>query len=131
MKISTLMFKLLCRLFGIATKTLVSHFDYKWDVEPGKFALIGAAATLGGVVRMTLSLSVILIEATRDITFCMPIVITLIVAKWVGDYLFEGLYDFHFQLSRVPFLNWEAPKEGHHIYARYVKGYENITVLLR
>ncbi|XP_022706969.1 H(+)/Cl(-) exchange transporter 7-like isoform X3 [Varroa jacobsoni] len=116
------------RLFGIATKTLVSHFDYKWDVEPGKFALIGAAATLGGVVRMTLSLSVILIEATRDITFCMPIVITLIVAKWVGDYLFEGLYDFHFQLSRVPFLNWEAPKEGHHIYASEIMAFPVVTL---
>lgn len=103
----------------MGAKAVMDHFGYQLAVEPGKFALIGAAATLGGVVRMTLSLSVILIEATRNITFCLPIVITLIIAKWVGDYLFEGLYDFHFQLSRVPFLNWEAPKEGHHVYARY------------
>lgn len=109
---------MIVRLFGIGTKAVTDRFGYNLDVQPGKFALIGAAATLGGVVRMTLSLSVILIEATRNITFCLPIVITLIVAKWVGDYLFEGLYDFHFQLARVPFLNWEAPTEGHTIYAR-------------
>ncbi len=51
-----------------------------------KYALIGAACQLGGTVRMTISLTVILLECTGDITFGLPIIMVLIIAKWVGDF---------------------------------------------
>jgi hypothetical protein len=62
-----------CILIGAAWGRLVGtllaqrYGDVGW-AEPGKYALIGAAAMLAGVVRMTISLTVIIIEATGNIT---------------------------------------------------------------
>uniref|UniRef100_A0A3Q3M3B4 Chloride channel protein n=1 Tax=Mastacembelus armatus TaxID=205130 RepID=A0A3Q3M3B4_9TELE len=80
-------------------------------IYSGTFALIGAAAFLGGVVRMTISLTVILIESTNEITYGLPIMITLMVAKWTGDFFNKGIYDIHIQLRGVPLLEWETEVE--------------------
>ncbi|KAL7378533.1 hypothetical protein ABVT39_015311 [Epinephelus coioides] len=88
--------------------------------DPGKYALIGAAAQLGGIVRMTLSLTVIMVEATGNVTYGLPIMLVLMTAKIVGDYFVEGLYDIHIKLQSVPFLHWEAPATSHWLTAREV-----------
>lgn len=110
-------------------------------IYSGTFALIGAAAFLGGVVRMSISLTVILIESTSEITYGLPIMVTLMVstppvqasfrfgatfphsslfsslcfvfqvAKWTGDFFNKGIYDIHVGLRGVPLLEWETEVE--------------------
>lgn len=79
-------------------------------LSPGKYAIIGAAAHLGGVLRMTISLSVILIETTGiDSSFAFPLIITLITGKYIGDYFNEGIYDTQIRINHVPLLPWQLP----------------------
>ncbi|XP_075942583.1 H(+)/Cl(-) exchange transporter 7 isoform X2 [Anarhichas minor] len=106
------------RLFGILLASITSTGSI-WT-DPGKYALIGAAAQLGGIVRMTLSLTVIMVEATGNVTYGLPIMLVLMTAKIVGDYFVEGLYDIHIKLQSVPFLHWDAPATSHWLTAREV-----------
>ncbi|CAB1329620.1 unnamed protein product, partial [Coregonus sp. 'balchen'] len=101
-------------LCGAAFGRLVANLlkiNLGMDIYSGTFALIGAAAFLGGVVRMTISLTVILIESTNEITYGLPIMITLMVAKWTGDFFNKGIYDIHIHLRGVPMLEWETEVE--------------------
>uniref|UniRef100_A0A2M4A177 Chloride channel protein n=1 Tax=Anopheles triannulatus TaxID=58253 RepID=A0A2M4A177_9DIPT len=97
-------------------------------VSPGKYALIGAAAQLGGVVRMTLSLSVIILETTGNIGFILPIILTLMAAKWSGDYFNEGIYDSQIRMSRVPMLPWHVEPEFQQLLARSIMAQPVVVV---
>jgi chloride channel 7 len=121
-----------CLLIGAAGGRLIAIGALRiWQgstwISPGKFALVGAAAMLGGVVRMTISLTVILIEATGNITFGIPIMLALITAKWVGDYFNEGLYDIHIRLNSIPLLSWEPVAMPRVIYASEVMSAPVVT----
>ncbi|KAJ3156574.1 hypothetical protein HDU89_004356 [Geranomyces variabilis] len=75
-------------------------------VTPGTYAMVGAAAALGGVTRMTVSLTVIMFELTGALTYILPIMLTVMVSKWVGDALGgESIYDALIHLNGYPFLD--------------------------
>lgn len=86
----------------------------------GKYALIGAVSQLGGIVRMTLSLTVIVTEATGDITLGIPIMFAIMSSKIIGDLFNEGLFDMHIAQSGMPLLDWDPPPLTKKLSARHV-----------
>ena len=75
-------------------------------VTPGTYAIIGAASALGGVTRMTVSLVVIMFELTGALTYVLPIMIAVMLSKWVGDAFGKrGIYESWIHLNEYPFLD--------------------------
>ncbi|KAK0858705.1 hypothetical protein LTR02_016817 [Friedmanniomyces endolithicus] len=77
-------------------------------ISPGIFAMVGAAAFLAGVSRMTISLCVIMFELTGELEYIVPHMIAIMVAKWVADALGkESVYDLAQAVLGHPFLDAE------------------------
>ncbi len=77
-------------------------------ISPGIFAMVGAAAFLAGVSRMTISLCVIMFELTGELDYIVPHMIAILVAKWVADALGkESVYDLAQNVLGHPFLDGE------------------------
>uniref|UniRef100_A0A8C9T0A0 Chloride channel protein n=1 Tax=Scleropages formosus TaxID=113540 RepID=A0A8C9T0A0_SCLFO len=105
------------RIMGIAVEQMAyHHHDWiifkKWCrpgadcVTPGLYAMVGAAACLGGVTRMTVSLVVIMFELTGGLEYIVPLMAAAVTSKWVGDaFGREGIYEAHIQLNGYPFLD--------------------------
>ncbi|KAF2722794.1 hypothetical protein K431DRAFT_221312 [Polychaeton citri CBS 116435] len=75
-------------------------------ISPGIFAMVGAAAFLAGVSRMTLSLCVIMFELTGELEYVLPHMIAILVAKWVADAIGrESVYDLAQTVLGHPFLD--------------------------
>lgn len=76
------------------------------SLSPGIFAMVGAAAFLAGVSRMTISLGVIMFELTGELEYIVPHMIAILIAKWVADALEkESVYDLAQTVLGHPFLD--------------------------
>ncbi|KAK3607649.1 hypothetical protein CHS0354_010706 [Potamilus streckersoni] len=106
------------RIVGIGVEQLVvanhdNPFFYNMcrsqqqcTITPGLYAIVGAAAFLGGVTRMTVSLVVVMFEVTGGLQYIVPLMAAVMTSKWVGDALGkEGIYEAHIQLNGYPYLN--------------------------
>ncbi len=114
-------------LAGAAFGRLVGNVIYL--ISPDKvaftstYSLIGAAAVLGGMARMTISLTVILLEATGNEQFVLPLMISLFMARIIGSLFNTDLYHIHIHLKKgVHFLDPTLRQiTGHHdLYAGHV-----------
>ncbi len=76
----------------------------------GCYALVGAAAMLGGISRLGISLTVILIECTGDIKLAVPCMVAVLAARWSGNMWNDGIYEMHIRLREIPFLHFDPPR---------------------
>ncbi|XP_060519673.1 H(+)/Cl(-) exchange transporter 5 isoform X2 [Cylas formicarius] len=105
------------RIVGIFMEQLAFRYPHNWFfsgecssgddcITPGLYAMVGAAAVLGGVTRMTVSLVVIMFELTGGVRYIVPLMAAAMASKWVGDALGrQGIYDAHIALNGYPFLD--------------------------
>ena len=94
--------------FGRLTGRLVHQFlrlvGSSTHVSLSSYAVVGAAASLGGSTRMTISICVLVMETTGSLQLIVPIMVSVMVAKAVGDSFGLGIYDTHIEIRGAPML---------------------------
>ncbi len=78
--------------------------------SPGSYAVIGAACMLGGIMHLSLSMTVILLESTGNAFYSLPLMVTLLSARAVSSLFGAGLYDSQVAARKWPLLEERLPK---------------------
>lgn len=95
---------------GAGGGRLIGHFVQSLFASPVRpislptYAVIGAAAFLGGATRMTLTTAVMVMETTGALQLIVPLMITVFFSKIVGDRFGVGIDDTHVRLRGAPVL---------------------------
>lgn len=98
------------RLFGNMAQKYFPNLAFS-----NTYALIGAAAVLGGMARMTISLTVILLECIGNGQYVLPLMLTLMTARIVGGLWNSDLYHIHIHFKQgVNFLEAELQSVTRH-----------------
>ncbi|CAH2041903.1 unnamed protein product [Thlaspi arvense] len=87
--------------YGRLIGTLLGSF---LDLDAGLFALLGAASFLGGTMRMTVSICVILLELTNNLLMLPLIMLVLLISKTVADCFNKGVYDQIVKMKGLPYM---------------------------
>ncbi|GAB2232599.1 hypothetical protein Droror1_Dr00011640 [Drosera rotundifolia] len=76
----------------------------KSTMDHGLYAVLGAASLLGGSMRTTVSLGVILLELTNNLLLLPLVMLVLLVSKTVADTFNRSIYDLIIKLKGFPYL---------------------------
>lgn len=86
------------------TETMFPSNEWRW-MDPGVMAAIGSAALLGGVNRLEVASTVIVMEMVGDINLVIPILISIFISKMTADQLSKPLYKFQLEGKALPYLD--------------------------
>ncbi|KAL8128822.1 LOW QUALITY PROTEIN: hypothetical protein V2J09_017977, partial [Rumex salicifolius] len=87
--------------YGRYVGMLIGSFT---SLNDGIFALLGSASFLGGSMRMTVSICVILLELTNNLLLLPLIMLVLLISKTVADAFNANIYDILMKMKGFPYL---------------------------
>lgn len=74
------------------------------NLNHGLFAVLGSASLLGGSMRMTVSMCVIILELTNNLLLLPLVMLVLLISKTVADAFNGNIYDLIMTLKGLPYL---------------------------
>jgi chloride channel 7 len=77
-------------------------------LDHGLVAILGSASFLGGTIRMTVSVCVIILELTNNLLLLPLVMLVLLISKTVADSFNSSIYDLILQLKGLPHLDGHA-----------------------
>ncbi|KAK4388562.1 Chloride channel protein CLC-d [Sesamum angolense] len=128
--------------YGRLVGMFVVSFYRKLNIEEGTYALLGAASFLGGSMRMTVSLCVIMVSNFFYLSSCWfflyqrhdslsgPILL-VVSLQAVGDAFNEGLYEEQARLRGIPLLESRPKYQMRNITAKEACGNQQVVYFPR
>eukprot|EP00871_Galdieria_phlegrea_P004180 jgi/Galph1/4763/GphlegSOOS_G3465.1 len=103
------------------------------EMLQGSFGVIGSAAFGSGFLRVPMTISLGLLDATQDIRAAFCSLTASVIARNVGELLSEGFFDSQVNLAGMPFLDAtiSEPHLFHRIRTRDVMQRQMATIHLR
>ena len=77
-------------------------------LDHGLVAILGSASFLGGTLRMTVSVCVIILELTNNLLLLPLVMLVLLISKTVADSFNSSIYDLILRLKGLPHLDGHA-----------------------
>ncbi|ORZ30967.1 chloride channel [Catenaria anguillulae PL171] len=98
------------RLFGVG----INHMHRRLNtgafiVDPGAMALLGMSAFWAGTSRLTLTVVILAMQSTGDLTYISGVTIIVLIATFIGNMLGPSMFHFEIEALRLPYLPHEAP----------------------
>lgn len=115
-------------LAGAAYGRMVGHFmnitfPPGYVADSGTYALVGAAAMLGGMARMTIAGTVICLEACGNMAYLLPLMLTFSGARYAGNAFGPGMYEMQIKLKKLPLLE-------HSLHSLGLLNYQSISEVM-
>ena len=85
----------------------ITDVDYSYAVVP---ILVSVGAMLSAYCRMTYSLVVIMLETTSSINIFVPMIIAVMLSRFVANFFTPSLYACAIKMKGIPILPKKAPK---------------------
>jgi chloride channel 7 len=80
--------------------------------DAGSYALIGSACILGGIQRMTVAGTAIIMEASGNTTYVLPVMLAFLAARYAGNVWGAGFLDIQMSRLKLPFLEAHIQQLG-------------------
>jgi len=111
------------QISGLCVERLLAWSGSDIGVDLHAYAIVGAAAMLGGATRMTISIMLLVTETTGALQMLVPLMVTIYTSKVVADVFGKGIYDAHIHMRGIPFLEEYNPDDR-----SAFRPYEEVTV---
>ena len=106
------------RLMGMLMTSITGNLE----IKEGTYALLGAASFIAGAMRMTVSMCVIILELTNNLSLLPLVMFVLLVSKAVADLTgILPIYDLHIHIKKIPLLEHHTEKYFRHLTASDAK----------
>ncbi|TVU42446.1 hypothetical protein EJB05_08851 [Eragrostis curvula] len=77
-------------------------------LDHGLVAILGSASFLGGTLRMTVSVCVIVLELTNNLLLLPLVMLVMLISKTVADSFNASIYDMILKFKGLPYLDGHA-----------------------